>query len=400
MDLADRLHDVETLLATGRFQDAAAACKEILALEPENPRAFIALGQAARGLGDRVAASGHFRAAAERLPQDIWRKLDVAEELMASGQFTEAVTVCEEVLALAPDNPQAFIILGQCARGRGEHIAALGYFQSVADHLPQDIWRKLDVVAELMTLDRFEQAAALCRDILAIEPDNPQVLITLGQCVRRGGNRMASLEHFQAAAERLPQDIWRKLDVVEELMALGRFEQAEAVCGEVQAIAPGNPQALIALGQCARRRGDRASSLGHFQAAAVQLPRDVWRKLDVAEDLLTMERYDETAAVCRDILLVEPDNPQALILMARGARRDGEQGVALAYLQAAATRLPEDMFLRLTIVGELLALGRTDEADGLYRGILATKPAMEAKTSGLGRVTEDSRSDRLLFFHN
>jgi tetratricopeptide (TPR) repeat protein len=395
MDMADKLSDVQLLLAEGRFDDAAAVCQEILAVEPESPEAFIALGQSARGMGDHAAAFGHFQAAAEHLPRDIWRKLDVVEELMALSRLDDAAVVCQEILAVEPDNPQAFIALGQCARRGGDHVASLGYFQTAAEHLPQDIWRKLDVVEELMALGRFTDAAAICREILAVDPDNPQVLITLGLCVRGSGNRAGSLVHFQAAAERLPQDIWRKLDVVEDLMALGRLDEAEFVCQEILAIAPDNPQVLIAMGQCTRRRGDRAASLGHFQAAAAQLPQDVWRKLDVVEDLLSMERFEEGEAVCREVLAIEPDNAQTLIILSQIIRRNGERGASLACLQAASSRLPQDIYLKLTIVGDLLALGRADEAERIYRGILVLEPHSFSVESGARQLTADDRVARL-----
>ncbi|MCB8873614.1 tetratricopeptide repeat protein [Acidisoma silvae] len=343
-------------------------------MEVETPQALVALGQSARETGDRLAALGYFRSAAEALPEDIWRKLDVADELLALDQVDEAKAVCEAVLALEPEQPQALIALGQGARRIGDRLAALAYFRYAADRLPQDIWRKLDVVDDLMALGEFAEAQAVCEAVLALEPGQPQALIALGQSARGLGDRQAALAHFQTVAGHLPQDIWRKRDVAIELMALDRLDDARQVYQEIVALDPGFDEAQIGIGQILRTQKGAGASLEFFLAVVAQDGAAIWPRLEAAADLRDLGRADEAEAHYAAVLESQPGTIMALIGAGYCARASGNKRKSLEFFEEAARCAPGESWPQLELAQEYREAGRFDEARAIARGLLERDP--------------------------
>jgi tetratricopeptide (TPR) repeat protein len=343
-------------------------------LDLEEIPALIALGQFARQMGDRSVALAHFQAAAARVPEDFWRKLDVVEELLALNRFEEAAAVCQAVLALEPGQPQALIALGQGARRMGDRSAALAHFQAAAARVPEDFWRKLDVVEELLALNRFEEAAAVCQAVLALEPGQPQALIFLGQRARRMGDRSAALAHFQAAEARVPGDIWRKLDVVEELLALERLDEAESIYREILICDPNFVAAKVGLGQLERRRRGAAASLAFFQAAITADPKAIWPYLEAAANLRDLGRLEEAEAQYCIVLAREPSNIYALIGRGYCGRMSNDRRAALTSFEQAVRHAPNDPWPRLEMAHEHREAGDHDVARQIAGRILQNDP--------------------------
>jgi predicted Zn-dependent protease len=90
----------------------------------------------------------------------------------------------------------------------------------------------------------------------------------LGQIARRCGDRIAAPEHFRAASEHDPSNLWSAYEVATKLRELGRLEEAEAILQSLVDRQPTFAPAGNALGQIALRRGDRIAALEHSRAAA------------------------------------------------------------------------------------------------------------------------------------
>ncbi len=343
-------------------------------MDVDDLHALMTLGRDARLSGDHLTALVHFQAVADHLPQDIWRKLDVAAELTALERFAEAERVHDAILALEPGNPQSLIALGQTARRRGDHEVALAHFQTVADHLPQDIWRKLDVIEELRSLGRLDEARIVYEAILALEPGNPQALIALGQGARRAGDHAAALAYFQTAAEHLPRDIWRKLDVIEELSALGRLDEAESLYRVILILDRDCLAAKVGLGQMIRRRNGAEAALAFFQAAALEEPGATWPHLEAATDLRALGRLVEADAKYGIVLTSDPNDLYALIGRGHCAGSRNDHDIALAYFKMAADSAPLDPWPKLEMARAHRELGDHDTARQIAGALLASDP--------------------------
>lgn len=97
-----------------------------------------------------------------------------------------------------------------------------------------------------------------------------------------------------------------------------------------------------------------------------------------------------TAALTLDSILRErPDQPQALHLRGMVARRQGDGTRAVAWLRAAADRLPDDAGVRSNLSGALLDMGRAEEAATAARAALACDGTLAAAHNNLGMALRE-----------
>ncbi len=172
-----------------------------------------------------------------------------------------------------------------------------------------------------------------------------------------------------------------------------RPDEAEAALREALRLAPENIQVLLGLARCARKRGDRAAALGHFETAVRLAPEDVWRWLDVAEDLRELGRLDEAEAALREALRLAPENIHVHIGFARCARKRGDRAAALGHFETAVRLAPEDVWRWLDVAEDLRELGRLDEAEAALREALRLAPENIQVLLGLARCAR-KRGDR------
>ena len=298
---------------------------------------------------------------------------DVKPTETALGRQSQA----EYVLASDPANVEALLELGRLANARGDYGAALQSFAAAAMLQPQDVWRWLDVAETLVALERMEAAEEVYARILLIEQDQPQALIGLGRCARSRSAHNDALAAFQHAAELVPQDMWRWLDVGDELMALNRLDDAEAVFGRAGAVAPDTMAPFLRVGRCARQRGAHEAALAAFQRAAELAPQDMWRWLDVGEALMALGRLAEAESALSQAVAVAPGQKLPVERLGACISIRGGPAAELAYYQGYVSRNPDDLWGRRRVAALFRGAGRLDEAEALCRTMLREAPGAD-----------------------
>ncbi|MBB5372747.1 tetratricopeptide repeat protein [Acidocella aromatica] len=336
--------------------------EQILASEPANVGALVELGRSANAQGDHGAALRAFAAAAVLQPQDIWRWLDVAGALVALGRMEAAEDAYSRILLIKQDQPQALIGLGRCARTRHAHDEALAVFQRVAELVPHDMWRWLDVGDELIALNRLDDAEAAFQRAAIVAPDTMAPFLRLGRCARQRGAREVALAAFQRAAQLAPRDMWRWLDVGEELTVLGRLAEAESAFRHAVEVAPGQKLPVERLGACLAASGGPAAELAYYQDYANRNPDDLWGRRRVAALLRMSGRLDEAETLCRDTLREEPENADTLLELGLCARQRRNHDEAVRLFREAVRLAPEQLWPRQQLAQELRTAGAYDDA--------------------------------------
>ena len=194
-----------------------------------------------------------------------------------------------------------------------------------------------------------------------------------------------------AAANPLPHERLRQADRLRET---GQFDAAEALYREVLQHSPANRGALLGLGFCARKRGERTDALDFFRRAASLDPEDRFPRLAVADELRELGRLDEAETQYHEIIAAEPGNRGALIGLALSARKRGDRVSALAAFRRAAEADPNNAFIALAIGDELRETGDIDGAERQYRTLLDGTPQNYGASLGLGLCAR-RRGDRV-----
>ncbi len=328
----------------------------------------------ARTRGDRAASLGYLNAAAAANPSHAGVQMERASDLKALNRPEEAEAAYRSVIEIVPENIQARLGLGECARKRGDRAAALAIYQAAAAAAPKNPWPLVEIAAEHRAAGRWDEAEATYVKCLLMAPDNVQSWLGMGHCARRRGNKHISFGIFQAGSLAAPGNPWPLLEAAADVRDLGRPEEAEALYSRVLEIAPGNVQAYLGLAKCARKRAGREAAIAHLRAAVLAAPGDPWPLLDLAADLRELNQLAEAEAACRRALETAPSLPQVHIGLAQCVRKRGDRAASLRIFTAAVAALPDDPWLRIERAADLRQLGQLDEAEAECRQVLAAAP--------------------------
>ena len=195
-------------LADKKPEDAKKRFEDVLAKEPKNAQALLAIAALraqSGGSTDEVAAL--IAKAVAAAPANPTPRLALISHLLRSKEPKKAVAAAQEALAALPDNPDILDAAGQAHRAMGEFSQAIGIYSRLAKLRPESPV-PLVRLAEVQVADKDLAAAReSARKALAMKPDSVEaqrMLIALDldsgkePCGARHGAR-----HAETASERI-----------------------------------------------------------------------------------------------------------------------------------------------------------------------------------------------------
>lgn len=333
----------------------------------------------------------------------------------------------------------------------GDRAAGIEGLRAALAADPADLKLHAELAWELLQADRLDEAEAACTAALARASDEPGFLLRRGLIARRRGDRAAAIAQFRAVLRQQPDNAWARLELSLDLLHDGQLDEAEAICRALLAAGTSTAQARIRLGLAARRRGDHAAALDHFEAALAAEPGDGWARqerdrtraaltadaptpaptrqelvaagraarqrgahaegaalladalaldasdiglhVELAWELILLGRLDAAEATCRAGLARAPDNADLLLRLGVVARRRGDRTAAIGHFRAALRHRPDHLWVRQELGAALLQDGQLDEAEAALRGVLAAQPGNVHALVRLGLVAR-RRGDR------
>ncbi len=129
-----------------------------------------------------------------------------AREAMAAGRPDDAARAWRDVLALAPEHPQALFQLGQLASHRGAVTEARGLFERAATAAPRDPLPPLHLALVNRRLSDMPGEAAALDRALAADPYCYPALLLKGALLERLGKPRPAAKIYKDALGIVPAD--------------------------------------------------------------------------------------------------------------------------------------------------------------------------------------------------
>ena len=372
--LGAQVEIVNGLRELGRFDEASTAARLAIELHPNAPLPRIALALVKRAAKDRAAALAAFEAAIAIAPDHPGAHLEMATELRALGQAERADTVIEDIGQRRPDVAGVQAALGMLRRRRGDRRGSLAAFMAAASIDPNFIGAHLEMANDLRELGEFENAEGLLRELISRHPKNAAAWVAIGLIARRRADHEAALAAFSSAAAIEPANVATQLERGNELRALKRFAEAEALLAELAKSHPKLIGPLLALAELKRRQGDREASLTICRSAAALDASNVQVTIEIANDLRELKQYAEAEIVLEQARERHPGDARVLAALGQLKRRQGNRPDALAMFEAAAAASPDNFHLQLECANDLRDLGRFAEAEVILRRVILERP--------------------------
>ena len=289
--------------------------------------------------------------------------------------------------ALLADDPgcwPALLGLGLCARLRRDLPASAEHLAAALALAARDRPVRLEYATTLREQRRIDEAEPIYRALLAEDPAGWPALVGLGPCARMRRDLPASAGDLAAALALAPRDRSVRLEYATTLRELRRSGEAEALYRALLADDPTFWPALLGLGLCARAGQDLVAATAHLAAALALVPRDRAMRLDYAGLLREQRRLDDAEAAYGALHADEPDCWPALVGLGQCARLRRDLDASAGHLATALALAPREPSVRLEYATTLREAGRLNEAEPIYRELLADAPGWWPALVGLG----------------
>ncbi len=324
----------------GSADQAIAAFKAAIALEPSFARAHAALGDA------EIAAYGRTKdpRAVSRAIESITRAIDLdpadpkihvslANVYYRTGKLEQAVAELQFAIRKRPNDDQAYRLLGRALGklGRSEDaIQAYGEAIKIRPDYPQN---HTALGAHYWNASRYDEAAIQFQRVVQLQPDNAAGFLNLGAAYAAGGDDEGALANFRIAAKLGEPRAWANIGAIEYFR--GRY--AEAAEASKKAV-----------------EGEQQDATSHRNLG------DAYLQLGRAAD--AKQEYRRAAELAAKDLAVNPRDAIALTEQALNEVKIGKLTEALGHTREAVTASPEDNVVLYRCSAVYALANRPDDA--------------------------------------
>ena len=235
---------------------------------------------------------------------------------------------------------------------------------------------------------RLQEAEALYRQILQVQPNHPDTLHLLGVLAHQVGKHQVAVDYITRAIALNPAAAEYHSSVGEAYRALARLNEAEASYKQALALKPAYAEVCNNLGIVLQEQGKlQEAEVYYKKAVAISLSyADAYNNLGVA--LKKQGKLKEAVAQYRQALALQPTSAQACNNLGNALKDLGKLDEAIECFGQALTLKPDYAEAHNNLGNALKEQGKLEEAVTQYRRALTFKPVYADAFYNLGNVLQ------------
>ena len=313
----------------GKDEEAVAAYRKAILVEPGDAHAYYELSQLLRRLDRNTDAETNLSAAVRLAPSEPLYRATLGDVLADQTRYAEALAVYEDAERLAPED--ALLV----ARRRHIAIMAAGFFASAIRDSPDAADSHVLLGRALAAEGKYDEAEVEIQAALKSAPGNAAYQAALGSAYL-GEVRYAEAAGALAEAVRLdPKNAVYRQQFAQALRGQARPLDALAQADAAAHLAPGDPAARqLLIVAC-----DEALPI--LQAKVQETPSDAALQNQLGCVLHLLDRDSEAADALRQAVRIDPHNAVYLFDLAEVLLRQNPKD-ALPMLREASRRDPQN----------------------------------------------------------
>jgi protein O-GlcNAc transferase len=259
--------------AAGRFGEAQAIYRDILAQDPDDADSLHLLGLITAEQGDPAAGAALIQRAMAIAPGRAPHHNSLALSYRLLGRGEDAVCEYHAAVTLRPESAEIHNNLATTLRDLGRHEAAVGHYRLAAEHAPgvAEIWYNL--ANALGDIGPPEEVEACFSRAVELKPDFTNAHANYGRWLMTQVRWLEAEAALTAAALREPMQAptWNNLGIT--VQEQGRTEEAEACYRRAIALAPRFALAHYNLGCLLLEQGQTDEAAACQEAAIAADPQ-------------------------------------------------------------------------------------------------------------------------------
>jgi len=400
---------------TGRLRDAVTEAEEILKRDPSNLDARRLLGRIYyHVLGDppggRVQpemlrrAIEQYEKIVSQDPADLESQILLARLYRFNNDLTKAEAVLKKALERQPDNEETLTELASLYADTSQFNAAIELLQKVTAKSPNA--RMFAALGSAYEQARnHEEAVRAFRKALELDKDNPEYLRLLGQNLLYSEQFEEALAPYQTLLAANPQDGAAHLRLGQIYRQQRKFGLAEDHLKKAEALMTDSLEAPYNLALLAESQGRGQEAISIVKKLLERTakpnplqysPRDRTNRAIFLERLGLLERSQGNYAGAEEAFraMMDADEENAVRGVAQVVetlRQARQLDRALAEVETAVQRHPDDRMLKQLRATVLAENGRVDDGAASLRALLQNKPEDREILLALAQVYERAK---------
>jgi predicted O-linked N-acetylglucosamine transferase (SPINDLY family) len=269
--------------------------------------------------------------------------LTVAVEHHQAGRLHAAEQIYRQILAVAPNQPDALHLLGVVANQSGQHEAAIGYIgRAIAAHPSSAIYHN-SLGEACRAAGRPVQAMACYRRAIELATDFADAHNNLGTVLSSLGQGDEAIVCYRRAVELEPAFAEAHNNLGNALKEQGELDLAIDSYAQALAREPHFSAAQANLAgalQVLKRRGKLDAAIACYRRVMELTPDHAPTHNNLGVALNEKGLFDEAAACCRHALKLKPDFAEAHYNLANALKNQGQFDAAIAGYRRAIELKP------------------------------------------------------------
>ena len=198
----------------------------------------------------------------------------------------------------------------------------------------------------LVEQGRYTEAIVHGKASLAIRPDNPVPMVSLGRALQGLGRPREAAAYFERALKHVPESPSILLDLGTALADAGDHDGARARYGRALELNPGSVPARSNFGIELLRTGDFDDAAAVLCAAEAEPAEDLLLQFNCGVALSALHRYDDAVDRFRRAVDIDPRHVQSWRALASALEHSGRVDEAIETLRTALRLAPDDQAVR------------------------------------------------------
>ncbi|MEI2423190.1 tetratricopeptide repeat protein [Arthrospira platensis SPKY2] len=362
------LKTANQLLRAGKLDYARQEYQTLIELKPNFAWNYYYLGQLLAQENKWLDAIGNYKRAIELNPNSAHFHNSLAEALIKQGELDEAINYSKKAISLQPDLAIYYQTLALAYEAKSNFWQALTTWQKVLSLNPSNL-RAIPKISGLQT--------DIARDC-----------VESGDKLNKERKIEEAVEFYQQALILNPQQpmpVYRNCG--NNLITLGKFEEAETVFQQLIAVHPGLPDGYHGYARVTHSWADWELALKRWAEAIIKFPENIGFQVQKGNVLIQLSRFDEAEVVFQQLKENYPNQPQGYEGYARVAHSWADWELALKRWSEAIIKFPENIGFQVQKGNVLINLSRFDEAEAVFQQLKENYPNQPQGYEGYARVT-------------
>jgi tetratricopeptide (TPR) repeat protein len=230
----------------------------------------------------------------------------------------------QALVAAEPKDPASYINYSRFLVSIGELSEAQEILETGRNKANSSSNLMVELSGVYEARDHMSKAESAARDAVALDPENVDAHIRLGEIHFRMGSKKAGVESYRRAQALSPREALPRVRLVNGLMDIGETAEAEDLCLQYISSDPDNPDLWLALGRSFEKQGKHREAFTTYGQVLTLDPDEAEAYARQGRLFCRFGQFDSAEHACRKALTLDPDNLVAHAYLGIACSRSGK----------------------------------------------------------------------------